>query len=946
MNIFGRQVVKKFRTSTSMIAVGVMASATLPASVMAQNVEQSDEENVSSIIVTGSRIVRDGYEAPTPTTVLGAAEIATTAPNNIADIVNRLPALAGSATPRTNLGQISNGGTGINALNLRNLGAQRTLILLDGKRVPVSTINTGLVDVNFMPNLLINRVDVVTGGASAAWGSDAVAGVVNFVLDKKFTGIKGDVQGGITTHGDNENYRIGLAAGTSFADGRGHFLISGEHAYNAGLKGLPRSWYTGAKRFTNPDYEPGNGQPEWLVMENSGFSTIAPGAIVTDGPLRGLYFGENGTPAQLNMGDIVFDPFMTGGDWEYTDFGKGIQDMDPRISRQNLFARLSYELSDNVEIYGQFSYGRASTSMRSTPQFNFGGITIQRDNAFLPTEIGTRMDDLGLTSLDVGSWNADLGGIQTDTKRSQFRYMLGLTGIADMFGTVWDWDVSANRNVSKIFNGSNAAITSRYRDGIDSVRNDDGVIVCRSSLTDPNNGCVPYNILGTGTVSQAAKNYVLGDNWLRGTLTQDIFAASLGGEPFATWAGPVSIAAGIEHRREKLRSSVDELSLTNSYWAGNYKPINNQYHVTEAFLETIVPLAQDASWAKELSINAAVRATDYSTSGFVTTWKVGANYEPVDGVRFRMTRSRDIRAGNFSELYASGQTNTYLISDPFRDNEPVSYFEIRSGNPELKPEKGDTLNLGVVLQPAFAPGISVSVDYFDIKVKDAVATVGAGTILNECYRGDTTLCGLIQRDGSGLISEIYVSPVNLARQSVRGIDFEASYNVGLADIFSSLGGNFSLRGVATRYTKAQSDNGVAEPSSSLGANNGGTPKWQYMVQGTYRDERLTMSLTGRGVSSGVYMTRGIECQADCPTSTPENPTTNRNRIDGALYLDAFVGFKVFEAAELYLAVDNLANKQPPVVGSGPGIGSAPYGSSATYYDLIGRTFRGGVRFNF
>src|SRR5690606_34554726 len=131
-------------------------------------------------------------------------------------------------------------------------------------------------------------------------------------------------------------------------------------------------------------YEPGNGQPEWLVMENSGFSTIAPGAIVTDGPLRGLYFGENGTPAQLNMGDIVFDPFMTGGDWEYTDFGKGIQDMDPRISRQNLFARLSYELSDNVEIYGQFSYGRASTSMRSTPQFNFGGITIQRDNAFLP----------------------------------------------------------------------------------------------------------------------------------------------------------------------------------------------------------------------------------------------------------------------------------------------------------------------------------------------------------------------------------------------------------------------------------------------------------------------------------------------------------------------------------------------------------------------------------
>ncbi|MBB5732076.1 outer membrane receptor protein involved in Fe transport [Altererythrobacter atlanticus] len=921
-------------------------AAFLPGSLAAQDAVPSSEENAASIVVTGSRIVRDGYEAPTPTTVLGAEEILTNAPNNIADLVNRLPALAGSATPRTNLGQISNGGTGINALNLRNLGPQRTLILLDGKRVPVATINTGLVDVNFMPNLLMERVDIVTGGASAAWGSDAVAGVVNFVLDKDFTGIKGDVQGGITTHGDDENYRIGLAAGTSFGDGRGHFLISGEHAFSAGLDGLPRSWYTGAKRFRNPDYTADNGQPEWLVLENTGFSTIAPGAIVTKGPLRGLYFGENGVPAQLNMGDTVFDPFMTGGDWEYTDFGKGIQDMDPRISRQSLFARLSYQLSDRVEAYSQFSYGRASTSMRSTPQFNFGGITIQRDNAFLPEEIGLRMDELGLTSLDVGSWNADLGGIQTDTRRSQYRYLLGFTGGLDLFGTDWGWDISANRNVSKIFNGSNAAITARYRGGIDSVRDENGVIVCRSTLTNPNDGCVPFNILGTGTVSDAAKNHVLGDNRLRGTLTQDIFTASLDGEPFATWAGPVSVAAGVEHRREKLRSHVDELSLVNSYWAGNYKPINGKYNVTEAFLETVVPLALGESWAEELSINAAIRGTDYSTSGFVTTWKIGANYEPVDGLRLRATRSRDIRAGNFSELYASGQTNTYLISDPFRDNEPVSYFEIRSGNPGLKPEKGDTLNIGVVLQPNFAPGFSASVDFFDIKVKDAVATVGAGTILNECYRGDTTLCGLIKRNAAGLITEIYVSPVNLARRSVRGMDFEAAYSLELSDLSSSLGGNFTLRGLATRYTRAQSDNGVAAPSSSLGANNGGTPKWQYMVQGTYRDDRLTASLTGRGLSSGVYMTNGIECAANCPASTPENPTTNRNRIDGALYLDAFIGFDMSETTELYLAIDNLADKAPPVVGSGPGIGSAPYGSSATYYDLIGRMFRAGVRFNF
>ncbi len=919
------------------VATVLVATAAQAAAAQANESVASEERATGDIIVTGSRIVRDGFEAPTPTTVLGEAEIGTVAPNNIADLVNRLPSLAGSQTPRTNLGQISNGGTGINALNLRNLGAQRTLILLDGKRVPVSTINTGLVDVNFMPNMLIKRVDVVTGGASAAWGSDAVGGVVNFVLDNEFTGIKADIQSGITTEGDDENYRIGLAGGTYFAGGRGHFMASAEHAYNAGLKGLPRDWYTGAKRFQNPNYEDGNGQPQWLVMEGAGFTTIAPGAIVASGPLKGLYFGEGGVPAQLNVGDIAFDPFMVGGDWRYTDFGQGIQDMDPRISRISTFARASYDLTDNVTLYGQFAYGRASTSMRSTPQFNFGGITIQRDNAFLPEEIGQRMDEAGETTLNVGSWNADLGGIQTDTRRSQFRYMLGLNGTSDLMGSDWSWDVSLNRNISKIFNGSNATITARYRAGIDAVRAEDGSIVCRSTLTDPNNGCVPYNILGTGTVSQAAKNYVLGDNWLRGTLRQDIVAASMSGEPFSTWAGPVSVAFGAEHRRERLSSKVDELSLTNAYWAGNYKPINGKYHVTEAFFETLVPLAQDNFLAKDLSVNAAIRATDYSTSGFVQTWKVGVNYEPVDGVRFRATRSRDIRAGNFSELYAAGQTNTYLISDPFRDNEPVSYFEIRSGNPTLAPEKADSLGFGAVLQPAFLPGVSFSADYFDIRVKDAVATVGAGTILNECFRGDTGLCDLIKRNGEGLISEIHVTPVNLATQRASGIDFELSYTTNF------LNGTLSLRGLATHYLKAETDNGLGVRNSSLGTS---TRDWQYMVSGTYRDDSLTLSLTGRGVSSGVYMVGGVECQSNCPVSTPENQTTNINRIDGALYWDVYAGLKTSENAELYVVVDNLLDKAPPVVASGPGIGSAPYGSSANFYDLIGRTVRAGVRLKF
>jgi iron complex outermembrane receptor protein len=918
------------------LATAVSLASITNAHAQVQTRAEVNAETASSddIVITGSRIVRDGFEAPTPTTVLGEAEINAAAPNNIADVVNRMPSLAGSSTPRTNLGQISNGGTGINALNLRNLGAQRTLILLDGKRVPVATINTGLVDVNFMPNMLIKRVDVVTGGASAAWGSDAVGGVVNFVLDTDFTGIKGDVQGGITTYGDDASFRVGLAAGTRFADGRGHIMFSAEHAYTEGLRGWNRPWYQGTKRLQNPDYVPGNGQPQWLVANGVGFTTVAPGAIVTAGPLKGVYFGEGGRPAQLNTGAVT-DPFTVGGDWEYTDFGSGIQDMDPEISRWNAFARASYELSDRVKVYGQFMYGLATTSMRSTPQFNFGGITIRRDNAFLPGEIGTRMDELGLTTLTVGSWNADLGGIKADTERSQYRYMIGLAGGLDAFGSEWNWDVAANRNLSKIFNGSNATITSRYRGGIDAVRNDDGVIVCRSTLTNPNDGCVPYNILGTGTVSDAAKNYVLGDNWLHGSLTQDIYTATISGEPLSTAAGPVSIAMGVEHRRESLESTVDTLSLSNAYWAGNYKPINGSYSVSEAFVETLIPVIKDGALGKDLSLNAAFRATDYSTSGFVQTWKLGINYEPVEGVRFRASRSRDIRAGNFSELYASGQTNTNLMADPFRNNEAVTYFEIKSGNPQLAPEKADTLGIGVVLQPRFLPGFSASVDYFDIRVKDAVATVGAGTIVNECFRGDQRLCDRILRDSAGLISEIYVTPVNLASQTARGIDFEVGYTIPLA------AGTFSLRAMATHYLAAESSNGTDRPSSSL---DGSTRRWQHMFSGSYRDDLLTATLTGRGVSASKLLVTGVECQTACPVSTAENQTINNNRIAGALYWDAYLGLKAVQGAEFYVVVDNLLNKAPALVASGPSIGSAPYGSSANYYDLIGRTIRAGVRF--
>ncbi|PKP70070.1 MAG: TonB-dependent receptor, partial [Alphaproteobacteria bacterium HGW-Alphaproteobacteria-5] len=803
---------------------------------------------------------------------------------------------------------------------------------------PAATISTNLVDINNLPNALIKRVEIVTGGASAAWGSDAVAGVVNFILDTKFTGIKGDIQGSMTTYRDDEGFRVTLAGGTPFASGRGHILLSGELSYNDGIKALPRPWYTGAKRFANPAYAAGNGEPEFLVQTQTGFATAAPGAVVTSGPLRGLLFGENGAVSQLNYGSIVSGQFMTGGDWEYTDFGQGPQDLAPRLTRQNLFGRVSYEISDNVEVYGQFSYGRARTVMNSTPQFNFGNITISRENAFLPDAIGERMDDLGLTTLTVGSWNADLGGILAETVRTQYRYEVGAMGGFNAFGSEWSWDAYAAHNESRIFNSARTTVTARYREAIDSVLVD-GVAMCRSTLTNPGNGCVPYNILGTGTASEPAKNYVLGTASIRGKIKQDIFAASLQGSPFATWAGPVSVALGFEHRRDAISSVADPLSLTRSYWAGNFQPYSGSITVNEGFLEVVVPLAADAAWAKSLDVNAAVRGTDYSSSGFVATWKVGLSYAPVDDIRLRVTRSRDIRAGSLPELYAAGQAQTFTIPDPFRGNANTTYFQIQGGNPGLKPEKADTLNIGAVFTPTFLPGFAASVDYFDIKIKDAVTTVSGATSLQRCYDGVQSLCDQIVRNSAGEITEIYVRPINFARQAVRGLDLEASYRIPLGD------GAITVRGMATRYLRAVLDDGINLPNPSLGENlPSGTPKWQYRASIAYDGSKVSMSLTGRGVSAGVYDATFTECASACPASTAASRTINNNRIDGALYFDATAGVKVYKGVELYLAVDNLFNKDPAIAAHGPSVGSAPLGVYATYYDLIGRTFRGGIRF--
>ena len=931
------------------VALGVPTSAqaqvAAPQIVAAQNAsltaaskKRTDDANAGEIVVTGTRVIRNGYKAPTPTTVIGEAEIAAKAPENIADFVNELPATAANNTPRANVGFISAGLVGINAINLRNLGANRTLVLLDGQRVGASSI-TGLVDINTFPEALIKRVDIVTGGASADWGSDAVAGVVNFILDRNFTGVKGEIQGGETTYGDDRNFKVTLTAGTRFAGGRGHVLFSAEDAHNAGISGVPRDWYNGSKLFFNPAYTPTNGQPQLLVSPHTGFATATPGGIITSGPLKGTYFGPGGTPTQFNYGPIISGNFMVGGDWAYADFARS-GDLDPRVSRQNVFGRISYDITDHLNIFAQGSFARATSRQATLDQFNFANITIQPDNAFIPASIASRVT----APFTLGTFNQDLGPIIATSKRSSWRGVIGASGDFNTLGSDWTWDVYGQETVNHVYTAADISITANYRSAIDAVRNANGVIVCRSTLTNPMNGCVPYDIFGTGVNSEAARDYVLGTSWGRTKLTEDVVAGTLHGNPFSTWAGPVSVALGIEHRREAVSGSNDPLSTRRAYFAGNYLASFGSYHVTEGFLEAVVPLAKDVAFAKTLDFNGAVRATNYSTSGYVTTWKLGLTYSPIDDITFRATRSRDIRAANLAELFQANQTSTTSFTDPFNNNASVTAFQVTQGNINLKPEVADSIGLGVVLRPRFLPGFGASVDYYNIRIKDAISTVNAATVVSQCFQGNTLFCSQITRDQSNVSTQVIVQPVNLARQIARGLDFEASYTRPF------LGGDLNFRALATRFLKNYLNDGITPPTDTVGTNGtNGTlknslPKWRYLASIGWNREPVALTLTARGFSAGVYNTSYIQCTSNCPTSTVANMTINNNQLPGATYFDANVTVNLSKRIQAFLAVDNLLNKDPAQMAYGPGIGTAPLSVNPVLYDVLGRSFRAGVRF--
>jgi outer membrane receptor protein involved in Fe transport len=979
--------------STTILATALLAGSAMPgwaaqspANPAAATGQSAAAAEVEEIVVSGSRITVSGYEAPTPVTVVGEEQLTRDAKPSIGDVIRQIPAVTGGASPFTQgSGVIAAGTAGLDTLDLRNLGTSRTLVLFDGQRVTQSVV-TGQVDLSTIPNMLVQRIDVVTGGASSAYGSDALAGVVNLILNKRFTGVKVSADYGNTDKWDDKNYRFQVAAGTDFANGRGHVIVAGNYVNNPQVVFAgERDWNRYRQLLPNPAYTATNDQPKYIHVDNVGLSQATNGGLIvghinpttgasvtTGSPFRGIQFvGPGATPQPFTFG-IVQGPVCGNCSAEIEN--AQFDNLTVDFKSATLFGLATYDVTDKIKASVQINYGRAISTNNSVPNTAFGSLRIQSDNAYLPASIRSQMQASGINTLLVGStylnnipsnpkdWSWDtleqgIGMPIGHLTRRLLRGVFSLDGDIDdgWYGQKWNWKAYYQGGRTHMYQTSwNNNITANLTSAIDAVvapaGNTAGVpagtIVCRSTLTNPTNGCVPLDIFGVNTASPAAIRYVNvkpGDNFQDQHFNQDVFSLSLSGElPFALPAGNPAVAFGGEHRRERGVTVVDPADAVGArkFALGNFAPFYGKYHVTEGFVEVDAPLLKD-NVVQSLALNGAVRVTDYSTSGTVTTWKVGLTSQLEDNVRLRGTISRDIRAPNLSELFAGGAASTNSAVDP-HTGQNVPIYTVAGGNPNLTPEIGKTKSFGAVVTPTFLPHFSASADFYDIKITNAIVTVGANNILQRCNAGEAVYCSALVFAGpvgpaGPALSQINTAPLNASQESSRGIDFQADYNHPLLDGTMSyrLRGNYILQQTRTLFGNTQRCDGSNGVDGGLCT---GVPKLRGTLAATYDQGPASFTVQTRYIGSsklGFYWT---------------SKDVDKNTVPALAYLDLRASYNVQENFQVFANMDNVMDLPPPNIPASAGnTGSAIYYFTAVragVWDVIGRTFRVGVRAQF
>lgn len=942
-------------------ALAALATAILmPAAALAQTAppaaEQAQAEDTErDIVVTGSRLISNGFSAPTPVTVVSGEQLLTTTPTTIGEGLNKLPQFANSIRPSS--AQFAPESGAATQLNLRSLGAQRGLILLNGRRVNPSTAS-GAVDIATLPEELVKRVEIVTGGASAAYGSDAVAGVVNFILDSDFKGLKGLIQGGVTERGDNLSEKVSLTYGTPITDSL-HLVASGTF-YNAnGVRDYrKRDWFQSCAALLNPA-----GPPARVQVCGAATTQMAAGGLITAGPLAGTQFLEGGVPAAFQYGTLRTGTMMLGGSGE--DQGIDFQPL-PSLRRATGFGQLTWKPSDTLTFFADALVAHSSAEYRGTLMQFYGStaLTIFQDNAFLPQATRKQMIDRNLQSITVGTSMPAVGFLENEGISDTQRYTAGFNA------KLGEWTVDGyyehGTNLQTIRGHGNVTIAHVF-DAVDAVVNPaNGQVVCRTQLANPNHACTPYNIFGPNSASQQAVDFVRngpgGDgSWTKERTKEDVVEVVVRGHPFETWAGPFGVAFGGGYRREAVDRKVDPGSNgpkisclqvnpncanpypiprgvpssylarpVGAYFFSNQQPIVGGYDLWETFGEILVPLARDTTLLKELDLNAAIRYTDYSLSGGVTTWKLGLNWRPIDDLRFRATRSRDIRAANLTELYSSSPAGAGAVTDPTRNNAASTVVSLATGSTNLVPEKADTFTIGGVFTPSFVPGFQFSVDYYDIAIEGAIGQLGTQNIVNQCYAGATDLCSRIERDADGVIFRVNNGYLNINQLKTSGLDIEASYRTAVGQ------GSLGLRVLASHVfelsTQVQGA-AVVDRAGQTGLS-GGIPSWNFNIDLNYRNGRFGLNVNERIIGSGTY-----------DSTFREGVDIDDNSIPAVAYTDLTASYR-FDVGgnewELFGTINNLLDKAPPrQSGTFFVFGTIP--TNTYLFDTIGRSYTMGLR---
>ncbi|MDB6042481.1 MAG: putative Outer rane cobalamin receptor protein [Gammaproteobacteria bacterium] len=913
------------------------------------------EEALENVTVTGTRIVRDGYAAPTPVTVATIDELKQETPSNIADALNKLPQFAGSTTLNSTSNNSTN--TAGNFLNLRSFGPVRTLILLNGQRVPATNFN-GQVDVNTLPQALVRRVDVVTGGASAVYGSDAVTGVVNFVLDTRFTGLKVEAAGGVSGQGDAPTAKFSLAGGGSVFE-RGHFIFSLEHYNIGGLDQTDRAYssqdqvYAGAGTAANP----------YVLTSNVRLSNEAYGGLVTSGPFAGQQFVGGGVLAPFNKGTPTkTNNVSVGGDGAYY-YG---QPLSHALQTDQGFGRFQFEFTDAVTGYVQFSLAQAKTHFNAAVATD-NGVAIYSGNAFLPAAAQALLTARGTTSfaMNVLPQNLTLQSELYQTT-SALSATAGLTG--RIFDDRYTWDIyyihGKGRTRSDTTNNIN---NQKFYAALDAVRDPAGNAVCRVTLTNPAQfpGCVPLNLFGASNESQAALNYIYGDSiWEAVTKTDDV-ATSIAGTAFNDWAGPVSVASNFEYRSQSLDMTSNSSPLSTPNYTGirvgpavptlpwqytTMSPQRGANSVWEVSAETVVPLLTDKPLMRNLEVSGAARYTDYSSSGAVTTWKAGLNYQPFDDLRFRGTESRDIRAPTLYDLYAGPTYSVFGFTDPHTG--VTGSMPVKSlGNTNLVPEVARTWTAGFVYTPSWLPRFNLAVDYFNIAIDNAIGTVAGSSgnavaAIQQCESsgGSSPLCALFVRPLAFSNTSAANFPVlainqtvNIAQQFTHGVDVEAGYSLHLAQLAARLRGQLDFRLLYT-YQPVMTSRAFA--GAQL-VNSAGT-------QG-FAAERATARLAYTvGSFAGGWQTR-YSGRENRGTGNPSQSFAG-GPLPAIYYHDLSLSYHFGPGGhdlQTFFTVNNLFNQQPRISPSTTFTGIPGFGSPAVAGDdVLGRYFTAGIRWSY